>query len=183
MTIGSILLGFALMALVGLYIARPLLAPQSRKRRESSYDNLLAMKESYLAQLQSLDFDYSTGKIPEENYQEQRAELMAGATDVLKRMDELEEAAMLGEPDPQAGPEPAPSTQDIEADIEAAVSRLRQSHRAPASVSSGAAAATPTAPAATTGGTHFCPQCGHGADLGDKFCVNCGAELKYPQTV
>jgi hypothetical protein len=183
MTIGSILLGLALLILVGLYIARPLLAPETRTRRPSGYSELQALKASYLTQIQSLDFDYSTGKIPEENYQQQRAELMAGATDVLKRMDALEEAAMLTEPVPQAGTEPALSGTDIDADIEAAVFRLRQSHQAPASVGSEPDVTTPAAPAAMSGDPNFCPQCGHGADPGDKFCVNCGTELKYPQPV
>jgi hypothetical protein len=183
MTIGSILLGLALLTLVGLYISRPLLAPATRKRRQSSYSELQALKESYLTQIRSLDFDYSTGKIPEENYQQQRTELMAGATDVLRRMDALEEAAMPAGPAPDEQPEPALSEADIDADIEAAVYRMRQSHLAPASAGSEPDAVTPVAPAARSGETKYCPQCGHGADPGDKFCVNCGTELKYPQPV
>lgn len=183
MTIGSILLGLALLTLVVLYIARPLLAPAARERRQSHYSELQVLKESYLTQIKSLDFDYSTGKIPEENYQQQRAELMAGATDVLKRMDALEEAAMPTEPVPDEQPEPALSNADIDADIEAAVFRMRQSHHAPASAGSEPDAVPLAAPATRSGEPKFCPQCGHGADPEDKFCVNCGTELKYPQPV
>lgn len=183
MTIGSVLLGLALLILVGLYIGRPLLAPATRRRRQSSYSELQAVKESYLTQIQSLDFDYTTGKIPEEYYQQQRAELMDGATDVLKRMDALEETAMPTEPVPQARQERPLSDMDIDADIEAAVSRLRQSHHAPASAGSEPDVVSPVAPAAVSGEPKFCPQCGHGTDPGDKFCVNCGTELKYPQPV
>ncbi|MGB3713884.1 MAG: zinc ribbon domain-containing protein [Candidatus Promineifilaceae bacterium] len=183
MTIGSILLGLALLALVGLYLARPLLAPAARRRRQSSYSELQDLKESYLTQIRSLDFDYTTGKIPEENYQQQRAELMAGATDVLKRMDALEGAAMPTEPAPHAQSEPALSDTDIDADIEAAVYRMRQSHHAPASTGSEPDVVSPVAPATANGEPKFCPKCGQGTDPGDKFCVNCGTELKYPQPV
>jgi hypothetical protein len=183
MTLGSVLLGLALLTLVGLYIARPLLAPATRKRRQSSYSELQDLKESYLTQIQSLDFDYSTGKIPEENYQLHRAELMVGATDVLKRMDAIEEAAMLSEPVLDEQPEPVLSTVDIDADIEAAVYRIRQSQHAPVSAGSEPDAVTPLVPAERSGEPKFCPQCGHGADPGDKFCVNCGTGLKYPQPV
>ena len=73
MTIGSILLGAALLILVGLYVARPLMAPSpATRRRESRYSELLAAKESYLIQIRNLDFDFQTGKLPEEIYQKQR---------------------------------------------------------------------------------------------------------------
>lgn len=184
MTTGSILLGLALFVLVGLYVARPLLNPDvGQSRKQSSYSKLLALKESYLTEIRSLDFDHETGKIADEGYQRQRAELMAGATDVLKQMDALEEAAMISEPVPQARAKPALSGMDVDAEIEVAVSKLRQSHHAPASPGSEPNVVSPVVRAASSGDSKFCPQCGQGTDPGDKFCVNCGAELKYPQPV
>ena len=73
MTIGSIFLGLALLGLVGLYIARPLIKPESRSMPKlTTYQALTAQKEAILAQIRSLDFDYDTGKLTDADYHRQR---------------------------------------------------------------------------------------------------------------
>jgi NADH pyrophosphatase NudC (nudix superfamily) len=117
MTIGSILLGLALLIVVGLILSKPLLTagPQSTqsldKRRQ-----LELRKEAFLAEIRRLDFDHETGNIPTDVYELQRTQLMNEAAVVLREMDEL----------------PAAAGEDIQAQIEAAVLQ-RRDHRAPSS--------------------------------------------------
>lgn len=184
MTTGSILLGLALVVLVGLYIGRPLMTPKAdSQRKPSQHSELLATKESYLIQIKSLEFDFSTGKIPDDIYQQQRAVLVTEAAETLKKIDEIEAAAMASAPQPVAIPEPSVSGTDLDADIEAAVSRLRRSHQAPTPSGLEQDVESPVTLAADRSEPKFCPQCGQGTDPGDKFCVNCGTKLKYPQPV
>ncbi len=152
MTIGSTLIGVALVLLVGLYLARPFLkreiiSDHPATRREQ----LLNEKEAILTQIQQLDFDVDTGKIPSEVHQSQREEMVAEAAQILKALDELESH---------------PSA--IDAEIEAAVARIRQ----------GDTAVAKSVPAARNGKGGYCSQCGSPTDAGDKFCTNCGHKLQ-----
>ncbi|MCP4428673.1 MAG: zinc ribbon domain-containing protein [Chloroflexi bacterium] len=161
MTTGSILIGAAMLLLVVLYLARPLLQASQREQKRLSYrQSLLAEKDAILDQIRDLDFDRDTGKMPDEIHQRQRAQLMESAADVLRQLEQLDGAA------------PGDITGDIksrgddtDAAIEAAVARMRQ----------GKSKSRP-APAAAKGGG-FCPNCGHAFDTGDKFCVSCGRKL------
>lgn len=109
MTAGSILLGVALLILVGLFIVRPFLRPQEREAAPSQRQQLLQQKEALLDQIQALDFDRETGKIPTKLHEYQREQLMRQATAVLQALDTT---AVI---DP-----------NLEKEIEAAVARLRQ---------------------------------------------------------
>lgn len=120
MTIGSIFLGLALLILVALFVGRPLLAPEAqRQRRVSRRRVLLTQKEALLAQIRLIDLDFETGKMPEEVYQQQRAQLMAEATAVLQQLDDLE--GQPGTFDADTGLAPA----DADSAIEAAIARRR----------------------------------------------------------
>ncbi|HEX6384000.1 MAG TPA: zinc ribbon domain-containing protein [Anaerolineae bacterium] len=158
MTTGSILLGLALLILVALFLARPFLRRPvaGERRRSASYQTLLARKEALLQQIRELDFDHETGKIPNELYQPQRMQLVSQAAALLQQLDEM--AVKTG---PAASP-------DVDAQIEAAVARLR----------------TRPSPAATAsnGSGGYCPQCGRPTDAGDKFCAACGHKLPAIQT-
>jgi hypothetical protein len=110
MSLESILLGLALLVIVALFLARPLLKPAPRtssisdRRRELERD-----KEAYLDEIRSLDFDHETGKVPTEVYEQQRAHLVQEAAVVYKALDEL----------PAAGG-------DVYAQVEAAIAARRQ---------------------------------------------------------
>jgi hypothetical protein len=160
MGIGSVLLGIALLTLVGLYLARPFLKGRPNQQRMTRRQNLLAQKEVFLDQIRSLDFDHDTGKIPDEVYQSQRSYLLAEASEVLKELDQA--TARFG---PKRTPEMAKST-DVDDEIEQAIVRFRGS--APAA-----------APA--NGKRAFCTQCGQATDPGDRFCAHCGHELPARQ--
>ena len=153
MTIGSILLGAALLILVGVYLARPFLKKEDEAKRPlTQRERLLKEKEALLAEIQQTDFEFETGKIPADVHERERALLVAQAADVLQRIDEYD-----AQPDP------------VDAEIEAAVARIRR-QEAPRT------AVTPTAVPANGKGK-FCPQCGSPVDPGDKFCTNCGQKL------
>jgi hypothetical protein len=180
MDIGSILLILAMLILVGLFIARPLFDRQAvivngRTRREDhELSSLLAERDRVLNALQELDFDYSLGKIPEEDYPAQREALVSYGAMVLRKLDELQAkpdasgveerlelaiAARRAEA-VQAGPPPAvtaalPLLEDDE--IEA---RLASRRRERKDKSAG-----------------FCPQCGRAVQKSDRFCPGCGFGL------
>ena len=131
MTIGSVLLGLALLLLVVMYIARPLLSTETRRRlrmrsRPNNRQSLLAQKEALLAQIHELDFDFETGKLHEADYGQQRAALMFQATAVLKQIDEFDGEIEAGA---AAVREEADASRkgDRDSEIEAAVARLRES--------------------------------------------------------
>lgn len=175
MTFGSILLGLALLGLVGLFIARPLIKPDPRRKpRMTERQALQTQKEAVLTEIKSLDFDHDTGKLPDDEYHERRSQLMAEATAVLKKLDALEETAPPVER--VLEPQTARPTGDVEDDIEKAVASLRAK---PVEASPLKAETKPVG--GSNGKTNFCPQCGQPTDHGDKFCANCGHKLLKPQ--
>ena len=169
MTIGSILLGVALAILVGLVLARPLLqASREEQKNLSRRQILVAEKEAILAQIRDLDFDHDTGKMPDEIHQNQRAQLMNSAADILKQLEQMAGKA------PQSAVPVVNKAGDIDDDIEAAVTRMRQAKKV-------RSAPKPRPVSANGGG--FCPQCGTAFDAGDKFCVSCGHKLRSKQAI
>lgn len=175
MDIGSILLFFALLILVGIFVTRPLLerkaaiASSSSAEIQHELSALLAERDRILTSLEELDFDHTMGKIPAEDYPVQRALLLREGAQVLRRLDELEQGA---------------PTHDLEARLEKAIAERR-------------AAVQRETPAAQTAGTEdqveallaarrrarqvksagFCPQCGRPIQISDRFCPRCGREL------
>ena len=170
MAIGSILLGVALFILVGLFVARPFLREQDDEVALSERQLLLEEKEYLLDQIQALDFDHDTGKIPTELHELQRARLMEQATAVLQAIDGASGAPIHT---PVAEADSAVDV-DMDIEIEAAIARLRRQRGQKKTEPSAPAPAT-VAP--TNGHARFCPQCGTPTDPGDKFCANCGHNL------
>ena len=103
MTTGSILVGIALLLIVGLFIARPFLIPSPPPKVISEREMLEAEKEALLVRIRALDFDAETGKQAAEEWEGEREFLMQKATEVLKQLDE---------------------TEDVDAAIEAAIAKI-----------------------------------------------------------
>ncbi len=146
---GSIMIGLALALVAGAYVARPLFmdgAVADASALERRLSELYAARDRVLTTLEELDLDFAMGKLLEADYRQQRQALVLEGAEVLRSIDELqtEEGAEAGSP-------------DLEAEIEAAVARLR-SQRA-------------------EGEEGFCPACGARIYAGDQFCVQCGASL------
>ncbi len=163
MDIGSLLLALALILLVAAFIARPLVEQTANHTgRTSTDDDLIASRESILLELRDLDFDHSTGKVSDDDYQTQRARLMAKGAEILRALDQLptspQRAAgrVTNIAPPRSGGSNQSTTFDDELEQLIAARRKRP------------------APGPATGG---CPECQRAVKPNDKFCPHCGAKL------
>jgi hypothetical protein len=167
MDIGAILLLLALLLAVGIYLFTPFLRRGARRSKPADRElsSLMAERDRVINALQELDFDHGLGKIPEEDYPAQRAELLQRGAGVLRQLDalapgpsraggageRLERAAAARRADGSAGA--APSDDEIESML-AARRKTRKERSA-----------------------GFCPRCGKPILASDRFCPNCGKAL------
>jgi SpoVK/Ycf46/Vps4 family AAA+-type ATPase len=190
-TVGSLLLGFALVLVVLLILTRPFFRPIDEGfETDEQIESLLAQKEALLQDLRSLDNDMEAGKVAPELYAHDRPMLMKRAALTLQQLDRLGyvEAPMA---EAAAAPVAAPASSglsvdeqieaavrklrtpaEVDADIEAAVRRMRQQAAAAA-----VAAPTQIRSASPAAAARFCPQCGTPVDSDDRFCAACGYNL------
>lgn len=177
LTIGSILVGAALVLIVALYLARPFAMPDDEEERvqREEIDGLFLRKEALLRDIRELDDDYESAKVAPELYMRTRPQMVRQAAVLMKQLDEH------GYVEPGDG-----SSVDVDDQIEAAVKRLRtpqqldeqleaairQARQKPA-VSSPATGASVT----TNSAIQFCPQCGRRVEPDDRFCPQCGHNL------
>jgi rubrerythrin len=169
MDIGAIFFTLAVVTLVGLYVGQPYF--QRRKRRATQenheYSSLMAEYDRAVNTLQELDFDNSLGKVPVEDYPQQRAELLAKGADLLRKLDALR---------------PQESGRDAESRMEAAVASRRADSSAKKSavalddedLESMIAARRKTHKEKSAG---FCPKCGKPILVSDRFCPSCGKAI------
>jgi NADH pyrophosphatase NudC (nudix superfamily) len=163
------LLGAALVVIVLLYLARPFAMPEDEATRldREELDGLLLRKESLLRDIRELDDDYEAAKVAPELYQRQRPQLVKQAAVIMKRLDDHGYAA--------ANAVPA----DLDAQIEAAVRRMRTPEQVDSQIEAAVQQARARSAAAPSGnGTiRFCPQCGRRVEPEDRFCPKCGRNL------
>jgi len=212
MDLGAIFLLLAVVVLVGLFISRPFFdkdaGPESEVSQAESGDlanrvesgnkfehrrsMLLAEQDRLLTALGELDFDHALGKIPEEDYPEQRAELLRQGVDILRQLDVIEGevsaqsmeerlerviAARRADTARQAGaarpaaeepgytPTPArPGGQPVAGEALAVEDDLEQ-------LISSQRQSHKESPAG------FCPHCGKPVQKSDRFCPRCGGSI------
>ncbi|MCE7859802.1 MAG: zinc-ribbon domain-containing protein [Chloroflexi bacterium CFX2] len=169
MELGSIFLVLAVLVIAGMYLYAPFMI-RARKLSTNEMHEISALKaerDRVINALQELDFDFKLGKIPEEDYPEQRAELLKKGSDILRKLDELEpilssakdaedrieKAAAAGRADSSSV-----GVEVNDEDIEAMIAARRKQHK---SKSAG-----------------FCPSCGKPVLATDNFCPSCGKSLK-----
>jgi hypothetical protein len=181
MDIGSIFLIFALLILVAWYVSRPLLErrPVAQKaiatsQAEHDLSTLLAERDRVVRLLQELDFDFTLGKIPEQDYPNQRNLLLQRGADVLSQLDALQpsvqtelaadrlEKAIAARRAQQARPTTTPRKNSNGAsvpddELERLIASRRREH-----------------PEKAAG---FCPKCGKPIQKSDQFCPKCGARV------
>lgn len=168
MDIGSIFLLLGLFILVALYITRPFFVRQAMLvfKDEQTRSALLAEKERLLSALQELDFDYSLGKIPANDYPEQRQVLLAETVQVMKQLDALNQRETSGDEVEQveqalagrvAVRHPVMTDAAPDDELEALIAARRRDRMEKAA--------------------GFCPQCGKPVQQSDRFCPKCGAAL------
>lgn len=179
MDIGSILLILALAILVSLVLSRPFferrsLEPVSARQSADMYEHersmLLAERERLLNALLELDFDYTLGKIPVEDYPAQRAALLQAGVSVLKRLDELQGAS--GGKDTEERLEAELASRRIEGSEKA----MADSEGTPDDELEALIAARRRARQEKSVG--FCPRCGGALYQSDRFCARCGTAVK-----
>ncbi len=170
MDLSAILLLIALLLGVGLYLAAPLIFDSRRRSgREDTREisSLMAERDRVINSLQELDFDFKLGKIPDEDYPTQRAELLQKGADILRKLDTLQ-------------PQPI-SDEAVEARIEqaAAVRRadaaIKTESPSDDEIESMLAARRKERKGRSAG---FCPKCGKAVLVTDQFCASCGKALK-----
>jgi hypothetical protein len=168
MDIGSIFLILAVLVPVVVFIAHPLLERKATAVtvEEHDYSALLAERDRVLNALQELEFDHTLGKIPEEDYPSQRANLMRYGAVILRRLDEYKGSsaeAVSDDPIEAAisARKAATAVVDPDDELEALIAARRREQK-----SNGQA---------KTGG--FCPQCGNCVQETDRFCPKCGEAL------
>lgn len=183
MDIGSILLIFALLILVGVFVLRPVMERKSMpvSEEDRAVSALLAERDRIVEAIQELDFDHTMGKIPSGEYPAQRAQLLQRGADILRQLDESQESVeeenadarleaaisarrmvpALAEgqelPVPEAR-QPTPAVRmDPDDELENLIATRRQSQQGKAA--------------------GFCHHCGQAIRKNDRFCANCGATL------
>jgi hypothetical protein len=195
MDIGSLFLILALLILVGMLIARPLINrkadPMSLEidRMDHELSSLLAERDRLLTAIQELDFDYALGKVPEGDYPVQRGILVQQGANVYRLLDQYEAAA---------------SEDDVEARLEAAIAARRNLSGTEGGVESEIQQPIYSAERVATGNgakipvayddefemllaarrrnrqdksAGFCPQCGRPVQKSDRFCPKCGKAI------
>lgn len=179
LTIGSILLGAALVLILLLFLARPFAMPEDEEKRidREEIDGLLLRKESLLRDIRELDDDYEAAKVAPELYMRARPQMVKQAAIVMKQLDDHGYV--------EAQDAPAGIDQSVDAQIEAAVRRVRTPEQLDDELEAAIrqarakpAAAPKAAPsAAGNGGPSYCPQCGRRVEPDDRFCPQCGRDL------
>jgi hypothetical protein len=168
--LSAILLLIALLLGIGLYLAAPLIFDSTRhntNEESSEISSLMAERDRVINSLQELDFDFKLGKIPDEDYPTQRAELLQKGADILRKLDALQ-------------PQPI-SDEEVDARIEqAAAARradaaLKTEPPSDDEIESMLAARRKERKGRSAG---FCPKCGKVVLVTDQFCANCGKALK-----
>ncbi|CUS03954.2 conserved protein of unknown function [Candidatus Promineifilum breve] len=171
LTLGSILLGGALVVIVVLYLARPFALPEDEAARvdRETIDGLLLRKDALLRDIRELDEDYEAAKVAPEMYRAARPKMVKQAAILMKQLDEAGYADT---------PTVAVDAQSVDAQIEAAVSRLRTPEQIDAQIEAAIRQTRQQPPApATNGTTQYCPQCGRRVEPDERFCARCGRKL------
>jgi hypothetical protein len=167
MDLGAILLLVAILAVVGFFLAAPLMRGTAPRTALDSLavSALMAERDRIVNSLQELDFDHRLGKIPADVYPEQRTRLLQRGAEILRQLDELippaaEEGGRADQGErierAAAGRDAAPVLADDK--IESMLAARRSSRRAKSA--------------------GFCPQCGKPVLTSDRFCPNCGRSLE-----
>lgn len=90
----ELLLALVLLALVALFVTRPLFRPEGGEADADPLDHeraeLEARKEAKYREIRDAEADRASGKLSEEDFSRINRELRAEAIEILKRIDRLE---------------------------------------------------------------------------------------------
>ena len=168
MQIAAIFFTLAIFILVAMYLYAPFMERRARRVTEEEHElsALMAERDRVINALQELDFDFSLGKIPDEDYPVQRASLLQKGADILRSIDSFA-PQIASTQDTESRLEKAIAARRADAstakpevddeDVEAMISRRRKGRK---DKSAG-----------------FCPKCGKPIVASDRFCPSCGKAL------
>lgn len=168
MDLGAILILLALLIAVGLFLAAPLMRGAHPRPLDEAPEisTLLAERDRVINALQELDFDFKLGKVPEDGYPAQRAELLQRGAYILRELDRLVPQAANG----------GDASELIEQAVAAGQGAVAASGDLPDErIESLLAARRAARPDKSAG---FCPHCGKPVLRNDRFCPNCGKSLR-----
>lgn len=169
MDISAVIFILAVLLLVGIYLSAPFTRKTRRTsitREEHDISSLMAERDRMVNALQELDFDYKLGKIPAEDYPALRTEMLNKGADILRKLDELQNAAVVTDTNAEDRLEKAIAARRADAavksevtddDIESMLATRRKQRK---EKSAG-----------------FCPRCGQPVLINDRFCPSCGKSL------
>jgi len=168
MELTAIFFSLAVLILVGMYLYAPFMERRARGVTEEEHElsALMAERDRVINSLQELDFDFKLGKIPEEDYPTQRANLLQKGADILRKIDSLA---------PQAT-----SAQDTEARLERAIAARRadaSNTKPEVSDDDLESMISSRRKGRTNKSAGFCPRCGKPVMVTDRFCPACGKSL------
>lgn len=183
--VGALCLGVIIIFAARSLSRREAVAEEPASPREA----LVAERDGVLAALQDLEADNAAAKLLQDDFIQQRAELMSRGAAILRRLDEVEavqppapvapvedawEAAIaarrrIAQPAAHANGVEHAQSDPLEAAIRA---RRRSTGAVPAAAPESIVV---VAPAQAAG--RACPGCGAGVDAGDRFCSSCGHSL------
>jgi hypothetical protein len=88
MELTAIFFTLAVLIIVGIYLYAPFMERRARRVTEEEHElsALMAERDRVINSLQELDFDFKLGKVPEEDYPIQRANLLQKGAEILKRI-------------------------------------------------------------------------------------------------
>ncbi|MBK8782806.1 MAG: zinc-ribbon domain-containing protein [Anaerolineales bacterium] len=169
MELGSLFLVLAVIVVVGIYLYAPFTSRARRARTSETHEvsSLKAERDRVVNSLQELDFDFKLGKIPEEDYPEQRTALLQKGSTFFASSMNLRLSQLLQTTWKHASKKLLPLNARISSeaesqvnddDLEAMIAARRKEHK---SKSAG-----------------FCPKCGKPVLVTDKFCPSCGKAVK-----
>jgi len=175
MDISAIFFTLAVLILVGMYLYAPFMQKRVRRVAEEDHDlsALMAERDRALSSLQELDFDFKLGKIPEEDYPTQRANLLQKGADILRKLDEM---AL----DLTPSPSPLRRGESEETRIERVVATRRAdgSNAKPKLTDDDIESMIASRRKGRKGkSAGFCPTCGKPVMTTDRFCASCGKAL------
>jgi hypothetical protein len=194
MLLGSIFLLLAFLVLVVLFISRPFFeAKVSSVEYASSSDehdlsSALADRDRILNTLHELDFDYDLGKIPEEDYQQQRSMLLEEGVLTLKMLDEMQGDAGEGAGEDRIETELGTRRYPAGSGLDGAQVKGAGTHPGTGSpVNDSPVQHDPNDEleamlanrrrSRQEKAAGFCPNCGGPLAKSDQFCPRCGAKL------
>lgn len=175
MEIGSVFLVLAVLIIAGMYLYAPFTARAgtmySNNNEEHELSALKAERDRVINSLQELDFDFKLGKIPADDYPEQRQTLLQKGAEILRQLDEME--ALSPNPSPKGRGE------SEETRIEKAAAKKRADDSSETEVDDKEIEIMIKArrKQIKNKSAGFCPKCGKPVLVTDKFCPACGKAL------